>query len=435
MLVESVLHHAVLPLTSTCNVACVFCSNRQNPPGVKTYDIPPRALDDVLQHISLLRSHQKVVIGESATRINEGEPYTYPHLNLVLSKIREKMPAARIALTTNGTLVSAADVELLRELGDVHVTLSLNSVSADVRERIMKDREPKRACRTLVMLAEHGIGFSGSIVAVPEVSGWEDISATIRALASYGARTVRLFVPGYTKCGSPLISEQDESKLLGWAREQQARYGVPVSVEPRMLSRVRTPVEAVIKQSAAARAGILAGDDICCVDGVQMITSQDAFYAARDNASPELDLIRGGQRLKVRLAKPQAADTGLVMRLDMSGRRLQRLQSVLRSCGTRSAIVTSELAAHFFEDALAELPRDAIRVFSARNSFFGGNIQSAGLLTVQDFRDLFRTPAFVKWNPQLVILPVEPFNRDGDDLLGVCRDVLKEEFAFDLQFM
>ena len=37
LLLEAASHHNVLTLTSACNTSCVFCSHRQNPPGVLAY--------------------------------------------------------------------------------------------------------------------------------------------------------------------------------------------------------------------------------------------------------------------------------------------------------------------------------------------------------------------------------------------------------------
>jgi len=82
--IRELLYHShirgVLPLTSECNMRCVFCSNRFNPPGVRVAFIRPRAPAEVVDSLDELAPAERVVIGESATRICEGEPFTHPEV-------------------------------------------------------------------------------------------------------------------------------------------------------------------------------------------------------------------------------------------------------------------------------------------------------------------------------------------------------------------
>lgn len=78
LLTQSVRYENILPLTSTCNLRCLFCSNAQNPPGVEVFSIPPLPLPLVRRLIPLLNPHRKIIIGEAASRISEGEPLTHP---------------------------------------------------------------------------------------------------------------------------------------------------------------------------------------------------------------------------------------------------------------------------------------------------------------------------------------------------------------------
>ena len=76
----------ILPITSRCNMGCIFCSNAYNPKSCEVFCIPPRPLEDIKDTILWLGgSRGPVVIGESVTRINEGEPLTpvsYTHLDV-----------------------------------------------------------------------------------------------------------------------------------------------------------------------------------------------------------------------------------------------------------------------------------------------------------------------------------------------------------------
>ncbi|MFO7819200.1 MAG: hypothetical protein R6V17_03080 [Halanaerobacter sp.] len=66
----------ILPITSVCNLDCKFCSHKGNPPEVKTFASGHRPLKEIRSLIDFLSADRKIIIGESATKIEEGEPFT-----------------------------------------------------------------------------------------------------------------------------------------------------------------------------------------------------------------------------------------------------------------------------------------------------------------------------------------------------------------------
>jgi hypothetical protein len=404
----------------------VFCSNLQNPPGVERYVIRPRPLEAVLGHIPLLRSHEKVVIGESATRIIEGEPYTHPHINEVLLEVRRRMPGAAIAVTTNGMLLRPDDVSALSAAG-AQVTLSLNALGPRARREMMGDRSPSRVVEAAGALARAGIELYGSMVALPALGTWSDFRDSVRFLAAHGAKAVRVFIPGFTRASAgPLIAEADEAQLFEEAETLTELTGVPVLVEPTALAAEAGRVAGVIPGSPASNSGIRLHDRVLSIDGTGVVTSTDAHDALNRAASPLVSVIRSGQKLEMRLAKPAGVRSGVIMKHDMDKKRLVRTLDRLRTHPGRSAIVTSRLACGFWR---AVLERHApgggegegefsCEVFAASNRFYGGNIACAGLLTVEDIEETMQSEAFRQWGATLALLPQEPFDPDGRDLVG-----------------
>ncbi|MDP2857054.1 MAG: DUF512 domain-containing protein [Bacillota bacterium] len=420
---ESPLLHGVLPLTSVCNVSCVFCSNLQNPPSVEQYRIEPRPLDEVLEHIHLLRSHERVVIGESATRIIEGEPYTYPHINTVLLEVRRRLPGRAIAVTTNGMLLRPDDVSVLSETG-AQLTLSLNALGPRARLELMGDRSPSRVVEAATALARAGVELYGSMVAMPSLGTWSDFRDSVRFLAGCGARAVRVFIPGFTKVKPySLISAGDEARLFEEAEALADLTGVPVLIEPTALGPDIAHVAGVIRGSPAYDAGFKRGDRVLSIDGARVISSTDAHDALNRSASPTVSMSRSGVVLDLRLTKPAGVHSGVIMKNDMDRKRLVRVLGRLRAHRGRSAIVTSRLAQGFWR---AVLEREAsgtravtCAVFAAENHFYGGNIACAGLLTAEDFQRTMDSQPFKDWGSTLALLPQEPFDPEGRDLLGV----------------
>ena len=61
----------ILPLTSRCDSACIFCSHQNNPPQVQVLSVGERSLADILDTMQYLDPARTITIGESATNIIE----------------------------------------------------------------------------------------------------------------------------------------------------------------------------------------------------------------------------------------------------------------------------------------------------------------------------------------------------------------------------
>ncbi len=421
----------VLPLTSECNMRCVFCSNRFNPPGVEAVFMGPRAVEEVKAGLGQLAGAEKVVIGESATRICEGEPLTHPHFTEILHLVRERYPDKPLRLTTNGSLLTR---EIAGELAamDVEVTVSLNSSSPRTRSRIMGDPEPDRALEGIRHLEGAGARFHGSVVALSSVTGTEDIAATLRFLESHGALTCRVFIPGYTRRGLVDRLYADRNAVGRTVRDLAAQsLQMPVTVEPPALHDLIPEVEGVMRGSAAAKAGILRGDVIRRVDGVDVRCRVHAFGLLRDAENPVVEVeqpparhrSRSGEQVTVRLIKPKGEAPGVVMSHDVDLARVEDAIGIAADRAEAPVFITSSLARDVVGAAMAAAGRRGRkwaqeRLFVAPNRFFGGNIGSAGLLTTCDIVEALEQCNRQGISFDLVVLPAAPFDDRGRDLVG-----------------
>ena len=69
----------ILPITSECTASCAFCSNKYNPPSCEVLNIGRRSLEEIKETLPWLQAAPgPIVIGESVTRINSGEPLCHP---------------------------------------------------------------------------------------------------------------------------------------------------------------------------------------------------------------------------------------------------------------------------------------------------------------------------------------------------------------------
>lgn len=428
LILESAHQSNILPLTSTCNVRCVFCSHRQNPPGIEIYQLPPRSPEEIRETLDFIDPLKKIVIGESVTRIIEGEPFTHPEIKTVLAAIRERFPATTVQLTTNGTVLDRPMAEFLARLGQVEINLSLNSSCAGTRARLMHDRKAGEAVAAAQLLREYHIPYHGSIVAMPHLTGWADLEGTIRYLAAQEALTIRVFLPGHTR----LAPDKLRVPLGLWAElnsfviKLRQKINVPLTVEPIQLADLKAMVTGVVVGSPAERAGIKPGDRIIRVRGEAVYSRVDAFEKIRRaGGMAPLELSRGGEVFFTAVEKRALASSGLVMDYDVHPGLPAAIGRVINGSGCSSALLmTSLLAKDVIRCICPDIPTDArLEIMPVASRYFGGNIVSAGLLTVEDFAAAWAERAGEAGSmggarPDLILLPAVAFDGRGRDLTG-----------------
>jgi NifB/MoaA-like Fe-S oxidoreductase len=435
ILFESVAANT-LPLTSSCNVHCVFCSHRNNPPGVKAYRIPPRSLEDVKKDLCALDPAKPIIIGESATKIIEGEPFTHPALAEILQMLRLHFPRTPVQITTNGSLLDEKKVKMLKKLGNVVVYLSMNSAGVKGRMALMADQQGLQAIQSAVLLQRYGVPFHGSVVALPHLVGWKDLAETVKYLSACGAETVRVFLPGFSSLAAPGLKFKPSlwKEIKMFIKSLRGEVRAPVTCEPPLLERLEPEVAGVIAASPAELAGVRTGDIIETVNGSRVHTRVQAFRQITRNGSPLLELRREGQPLTVQVQKEPGQRSGMVLEYDLDPALIDDLGRALRRHRVEGALVlTSELAGPLLDLALRQFWKEGrlLELVVVKNLFFAGNICVAGLLTVSDFEAA--VAAFLerksRQKPPLVLLPGVAFDSRGMDITGRSYLELEERFG------
>lgn len=427
---SAALMRGTLPITSACNFHCFFCSNHQNPPGVKTFRLPHRTLDEVRADIELLPRSGRIVIGEAATRIDEGEPFLHPEVETILSEVRAARPRAELVVTTNGSLLDERRIAFLASLAPLSVNLSLNLLTPAARQRWLGDRQPSAAPTAARLLTRYGISWTGSLVGMPHVTGWEELDRTLRFLAEAGAQTARLFLPGFTRLAPSGLIFGDElwPALRRFGQHISADTWLPVTVEPPGPETLDATVVGVIRGSAAARAGLQAGDVItdvageglpqCRVDCHRQLLAQAGRFA--------VTISRGGKTRTVAVDPlGSSAAHGVVLDYDIDPHQVDAAAALIRRSRGETLILTGALAAPLVELALRRetTAESAWSVVTVPNRFFGGSIMAAGLLTVDAIiaagaAALAERAANDDPRPTLIIIPGLPFDDRGHDLVG-----------------
>jgi cyclic pyranopterin phosphate synthase len=128
---ERPLRDVRISVTDRCNLRCTYCMPRSVfGPG---HAFLPRSQTMSAAEIGRLASIL-VRLGVQKVRLTGGEPLLRPDLEDIVREVRAA-GAADVALTTNGSLL-AARAQRLRDAGLQRVTVSLDTLDADLHSRI-----------------------------------------------------------------------------------------------------------------------------------------------------------------------------------------------------------------------------------------------------------------------------------------------------------
>ncbi len=408
----------ILPLTGRCNLSCIFCSHRYNPPEIDVFELPSLPWEKIEVLLDLLDPSSRIVIGESATRLREGEPFLHPRIREVLFLIREKFPQTPLQITTNGSRLNFALVKAVEELQPLELVISLNSSSPEGRRLLMKDPFPRRALKLMDHLAGHNIPFHGSVMALPHLVGWEDLRETLLYLDRRGARTIRLFKPGFTRfTPDELLPPPSARSRLGYfIKEMQELLKCPLLPEPPGIMDLKPSVEGVIAFTPAWRAGLQKKDLLVSVEEVKPRCRVEAFQTIRKNKDPRVQIQRDGRYKKLVIHKEEGEQSGITMHYDLDPQHLTLVQKYAER-RNRILLLTSFEAAPLWEAAGKLFPGNHLQIEAVAASFWGGTICSAGLLTVDDLQRTISNLSLAA-EPEVVLLPPRAFDPGGRDLLG-----------------
>ena len=423
LLLASAQEANVLPITSRCDSRCVFCSHRNNPPGIATVFAGARSLEEIKRIVAFLDPDRPIIIGESATLLIEGEPFSHPAFREILSLVRRVHPSTPLEITSNGRFLTAETVGFLETLGHVFLNVSVNSASARGRRLLMGDTETQseRVIEGVRLLSRSSVSFAGSLVAMPNLTGWDDIRDTIQFLADNGALAASVVMPAFSALADRDIfpdGEQVYGELREFVGSLSAELPCPVLVEPSCVSDLTPAVSGVLKGSPAWDAGIRRNDVLIAVNGRKPTCRVEAWNMLRAEGEIKAEVERDGRVFTVRWANGIRGDPGVTMEYDFDPARAQDLRRSVMDYPGKSVLLASELG-HVVVGRVLEsmsIGPDRAEVVMVRNHTFGGTIRAAGLLTVDDYLECLTSQPASRPERAQIILPRETFDSHGRDL-------------------
>lgn len=252
LILSAAVEGNILAITSRCDAACIFCSHLNNPPEVRVASVGERSYGDILATMDHLSGDSPIYIGESASCVIEGEPMLHPRFDDILRELRRRFKHTPIAVTTNGHHLTRARVELLRDLMPITLCISINSSTVAGRKALMGDSEKQTGAVTggIMLLGELFVPYHASLVAMPNLVGYDDIEATIRFLSDNNATSVHIFMPGFSDRADPEMFPDPETihpELRAFIDRIADGVACPLLLEPSLVSDLIPSVSGVLR--------------------------------------------------------------------------------------------------------------------------------------------------------------------------------------------
>lgn len=442
LILKTVQENNILPVTSKCNLHCKFCSHFQNPPELEVESYGHLSLNFIKQMIDFLPKEGAVVLGESATKIIEGEPFFHPEIKKILKILRNKWPDKEIRITTNGSFLCNEVIELINKLGNITLNISLNCANSKERDYLMHDVEGKKVFSAIKELNNYKIKYNGSLVALPHIMGWDSIEKTIKFLDNYNAETVRVFMPAFTDYTEESMKFEFDlyAKLNNFVNKINKNLETPVIFEPPYLKNLDAVIKGIISDSPAANTKLEKGDIIKKVNDETVISRVDAFTKIKKYKNPVLE-IKNSSKFEIKINKKKGQRSGLVMDYDLAPGIIDEMIKTIKKYRINEInFLTSKMAKEMLEFLITNklkniFPKKEINIREVKNNFFGGSIVTAGLLTLNDIENELNKSEFKKSENSLIILPSIMFDEYGKDLTGRNYKEISKKYEVKIEIL
>lgn len=438
---KSVQEDNILPLTSKCNLSCIFCSHKQNPSDLEVISIGSLKKKKIFELIDFLDPTRPIIIGESATKIIEGEPLLYPYFKEVINMIRKKYINTEIKITTNADLLDKDLLGFFEKIKNITLNISVNYLNPKLRKKIMGKNCNENIEDVLKIIKKFNLDYNFSMVALPQVVGYEILEKEIINMMEYNPQSIRIFMPGFTKNTTDELKfdfNEVYSELYNLINKININHNIPVIIEPPRLKNFDIEIIGIIKNSPADKANIKYMDKIIKVNNKKVITRVDAFNKIRSIKNPVLDIKRKDKILTKKLKKEKDQKSGIILDYDLSSDEISSIKRVIDNNEDKSILfLTSnlgyELINFTINDYLNFKNNDKILVKKVNNTYLKGSILCAGLLTNHDIINFFKN--YSNHFVDLIVLPKIMYDVFNNDLVGNNYKMIEKKLGIEVEMI
>jgi NifB/MoaA-like Fe-S oxidoreductase len=437
ILFKTVKEDNILPITSICKLNCIFCSHKNNPPQIETHSFGHLEKELIKTMIEFLDPDQPVFIGESASKIIEGEPFVHPEIYQILEYLRQRWLDIEIKITTSASFLKIEKLNFLKTLEPLELNISLNAPAPEERVFLMNDSRPNNVFKIIPELKKLKFKFSASIVSMHHLKGFDYLRRTFDYLEKYQPEVLRVFMAGFSRYADPeIVADAGEyQKLKQFIDKIRNDYSYPIIPEPQLLNNFKAEINDIIKNSPAAETDLKAGDIIEKVDQKAVVSRVNAFYQIKAAKNPEVEVQRAEKNKKIIIKKEKDDSSGLIMSYDLNRKDKNTLKAYADQSSKNKKGITVILASEAGYELLFNLIKnnlkatEKLKLLKVKNELFGASIIAAGLLTNYD---IIKSLNKIDKNIEKIILPEIVYDYYGNDLLGNHYTELEEKFRAEL---
>ena len=366
----------ILPIASVCGADCVFCFNKYNPMDM---DLASgfRDMDDIQQAIELLGGDIPIHLGGESNGVvrQEGEPLLHPKIFEIMGMIRKKHPHTLVHIMTNATQLTEKFILKLLPFSPITFQISYHSNSQHNWCKILGIRAKKFliAQNSFPLLQKYGIHCKTTIVAMPNLVGFDDIEGTISYLRQF-TDIINIYSPHYTDAAN--------------AKDEEFRHGMsydPIEMS-EFLKKMRVKYNSNIDWP---------------LDPLKPI-NLGGYHSNFMPANIMNNLMYKGWKHPLWLFSEAAWIRG---------------------------------AGKVVEDATPYFPNEH-STLCVKNTTYGGTITTAGLLMVDDFdkaiEKAFNEDFDLRHKIDTFVVPALPFNRFGQDMVGKNYSLLQDKYGINV---
>lgn len=433
-------------LARVCNVSCEFCYLYGNPSAMAiARGLKVISEQELATRLRYFDPERKQSLFHAQWEINEF--LIDPKTARLLPELRARSSEPFLFIT-NGSPLTEQVCDLLAATMPVHVIVSVNTIDAEVRASVMRERKVQTdtALSSLARLSERRIPFAISLAAFPDFSV-NALERTVEAIRPLDPTMVRVNLPGFTRelpYRRSFDTEEQWITVLEWLRSYRTHCDVPLISIPSAFEADRLQVDpnapyvvGAVKHSPAAAAGIRPGDLIRRVGFCEVETrAQLSAVLMLMRGRTKLLIERDGNEIEVWLETEGESGypytghhfgkyqtpCGFVIAPSLGWDELRQVREfITTSEARRTWIVTSQLMRRAADLAIKrELGELAAQIdfVIADNDFLGGNIRILDMATIGDIGAAVQAKLAHQTPPDLLLVPGSGFNAQGRDITG-----------------
>lgn len=199
--------------TAGCNLRCVHCRRLDVLDQVSEADLSTDAAQAMIADIA--QAYKPILV------LSGGEPLYRPDILDLAAFARDQ--GLRVALATNGTLVTPEKAKAIREAGVARVSLSLDGARAGTHDRFRGSGNFERALAGFDHLRREGVSLQINMT-VTRFNA-EELPELYNMVLARGASALHLFMLVPVGCGvqiadSDMLPSEEYEKWLNWFYER-----------------------------------------------------------------------------------------------------------------------------------------------------------------------------------------------------------------------